>query len=40
VPFLKEKLRQYYANGMYLKDGGDNDTSKGFLIPIQKLITK
>jgi len=40
VPFLKDKLREYYKEDMYLKDGGDNNTSKGFLIPIQKLITK
>lgn len=35
---LKEKLRGYYTNGMYLKDGGDDDTSKGFLIPINQII--
>jgi hypothetical protein len=40
VPFLKDKLREYHKADMYLKDGGDNNTSKGFLIPIQKLITK
>ena len=35
---LKEKLREYYKNGLYLKDGGDNNTSKGFLIPITEII--
>lgn len=35
---LKEKLRTYYKNGIYLKNGGDDDTSKGFLIPISEII--
>lgn len=35
---LKEQLRTYYKLGLYIKDGGDNNTSKGFLIPIIKLI--
>lgn len=40
VPYLLNKLKEFYKNKMYLKNGGDNDTSKGFLIPINKLITQ
>jgi hypothetical protein len=35
---LKEKLRTYYKNGMYIKNGGDDDTSIGFLVPIVELL--
>ena len=38
VVILKEKLRGYHARGMYLKNGGDNDTSKGFVVPIREII--
>jgi hypothetical protein len=37
---LKEKLRYFYINNMYIKNGGDNNTSKGFLIPIIELLKK
>ena len=39
VAYLKERLRFYYKNNMYLSDGGDENTSKRFLIPINKIIT-
>ena len=39
VAYLKEKLREYYKQKKYLMNGGDDNTSKGFLVPIQKLIT-
>ena len=39
VPYLKERLRFYFKNNMYLSNGGDENTSKGFLIPINKIIT-
>ena len=35
---LKEKLRYYFKNNMYMKNGGDNNTSKGFLIPITQIL--
>lgn len=35
---LKEKLRRYYRNDVYIKRGGDDDTSIGFLVPIVKLL--
>ena len=37
--YLKERLRYYYEHNMYLINGGDEDTSKGFLIPIDKILT-
>ena len=40
VEILKVKLRKYYTDGIYLKNGGDNDTSKGFLVPIIQLFKK
>ena len=40
VEYLKEKLRSYYNEGIYLMNGGDNNTSKGFLVPINKIITR
>jgi hypothetical protein len=40
VESLKEKLRGFFADGKYLKNGGDNDSSKGFLIPIVELFKK
>ena len=39
VPYLKNKLREYFNQQQYLIIGGDQNTSKGFLVPIQKLIT-
>lgn len=39
VPYLKERLREYFKKGRYMINGGDDNTSKGFLVPIQKLIT-
>ena len=38
VSNLKDKLRFYHRNNMYIKRGGDNDTSIGFLIPISELL--
>lgn len=40
VSYLKGMLRECFKQGKYMMDGGDNNTSKGFLIPIQKLITR
>jgi hypothetical protein len=34
INILKDKLRQFHKEGKYLMNGGDNDTSKGFLVPI------
>lgn len=31
---LKNKLRLFHREGRYIMNGGDNDTSKGFLVPI------
>lgn len=39
VQYLKERLREYYRLKRYMIEGGDDDTSKGFLIPINKLTT-
>lgn len=39
INYLKERLRYYYEHNMYLINGGDEDTSKGFLIPIDKILT-
>lgn len=36
--FLKEKLRGYYKERRYLKMGGDDNTSKGFLVPIKEIM--
>jgi hypothetical protein len=38
VNILKDKLRAFHKEGRYLMNGGDNDTSKGFLIPIHELF--
>lgn len=38
VEKLKKLCRYLYVNKMYLKNGGDNDLSKGFLIPINILF--
>jgi hypothetical protein len=38
VNILKDKLRKFHKEGRYLMNGGDNDTSKGFLIPIHELF--
>ena len=35
---LKQVCREFYKSGKYLKVGGDDNTSKGFLIPIHVLI--
>lgn len=40
VNHLKEKLRAYYKSNMYIKRGGDNNTSLGFLIPISELFKR
>ena len=39
VPYLKNKRREYFNQQKHLIIGGDQNTSKGFLVPIQKLIT-
>lgn len=38
VENLKERLRFYYKHNMYIRNGGDDDTSVGFLVPIQELL--
>ena len=35
---LKQVCRVYYKENLYLKNGGDNNSSKGFLIPLIKLL--
>ena len=35
---LKQVCRVYYKENSYLKNGGDNNSSKGFLIPLTKLL--
>ena len=35
---LKQVCRVYYKEKLYLKNGGDNNSSKGFLIPLTKLL--
>jgi len=39
VENLKERLRYYHKHKMYIRKGGDDDTSIGFLVPIQELLT-
>lgn len=39
VDNLKERLRFYYKHNMYIRRGGDNDTSIGFVVPISELLT-
>lgn len=38
VENLKERLRFYYKHNMYIRNGGDDDTSVGFLVPISELL--
>ena len=38
LKFLKEKLREYYKERRYMKMGGDENTSKGFLVPIKEIM--
>lgn len=40
VEHLKQKLRVYYKEGIYIQKGGDNDTSIGFLVPIIELLKR
>jgi hypothetical protein len=40
VEHLKQKLRGYYMNNMYIQKGGDNNTSIGFLVPIAELFKR
>ena len=35
---LKQVCRVYYKENLYLKNGGDNNSSKGFLIPLTRLL--
>ena len=35
---LKQVCRVYYKENLFLKNGGDNNSSKGFLIPLTKLL--
>ncbi|MEY4282253.1 MAG: uncultured phage MedDCM-OCT-S30-C28 [Bacteroidota bacterium] len=37
--YLKNRLRNYYQLDMYKSNGGDDNTSKGFLVPISVLMT-
>ena len=35
---LKQICRVYYKENLYIKNGGDNNSSKGFLIPLKTLL--
>ena len=35
---LKKVCRVYFKQSIFLKNGGDNNTSKGFLIPLTRLL--
>ena len=35
---LKQVCRNYFKQNLFLKNGGDNNTSKGFLIPLTRLL--
>jgi hypothetical protein len=35
---LKEVCRVYFQQNIFIKKGGDNNTSKGFLIPLKRLL--
>ena len=35
---LKQVCRCYYKENLFLKNGGDNNSSKGFLIPLTRLL--
>ena len=35
---LKQVCRIYYKENLFLKNGGDNNSSKGFLIPLTRLL--
>jgi len=35
---LKQVCRGYYKENLFLKNGGDNNSSKGFLIPLTRLL--
>ena len=35
---LKQVCRVYYKENLFLKNGGDNNSSKGFLIPLTRLL--
>jgi hypothetical protein len=35
---LKQVCRGYYKQNIFLKNGGDSNTSKGFLIPLTRLL--
>jgi len=35
---LKDVCRVYFKQNLFLKNGGDNNTSKGFLIPLTRLL--
>ena len=38
VPYLLTRLKDFYKKKKYLINGGDDNTSKGFLIPIHHLL--
>jgi hypothetical protein len=40
VTKLKDVCRSFYYEGLYLRNGGDNNTSKGFLIPVSTLLNE
>lgn len=35
---LKDVCRVYFKQNLFLKNGGDNNSSKGFLIPLTRLL--
>jgi hypothetical protein len=35
---LKQACRVYFKQNIFLKNGGDNNSSKGFLIPLTRLL--
>jgi hypothetical protein len=35
---LKQTCRVYFKQNIFLKNGGDNNSSKGFLIPLTRLL--
>ena len=35
---LKQVCRNYFIKKTFIKNGGDSDTSKGFLVPLRRLL--
>jgi len=40
VDKLKDICRKFYFDKEYMRDGGDNNLSKGFLVPVRILLNK